>query len=407
MKVLFIADNFPPEVNAPASRTFEHCKEWVRLGYEVTVVTCFPNFPQGKLFPGYTNKLIQKEAIDGIKVIRVWSYMSENAGFAKRIVDYLSFAMSALCVGMFQKTDVIVATSPQFFTTFAGYCLSMLKRRPWVFELRDLWPESIISVGAMKRGPATRVLEHIERFMYRKADLIIPVTDAFYEKLKSYGINTEKMHVITNGVDPELFPANCSKDMLKISLGLQKKFVVGYIGTHGMAHNLEFVIETMANVEDPEIQLLCIGDGAKKTAAIQRANELGVSNVTFLEPIPRTEVHKYLSILDAVLVPLRKSETFKNVIPSKIFESAMMQKPILLGVDGQAREIVEHHNAGIYYEPDNMTSLIDALDRVKNNSDLRTTLSKGGKSLATYYNRNRLARNMIDRIAILVSECRG
>ncbi|WP_417462406.1 glycosyltransferase family 4 protein [Kordiimonas sp.] len=401
MKILFITDNFPPEVNAPASRTFEHCREWVELGADVTVITCAPNFPKGKVFAGYQNRLYQSEKIDGIQVIRVWSYIAENAGFIKRILDYVSFAVTAFWAGLFQKTDVIVATSPQFFTTFTGYALSRLKRRPWVFELRDLWPESIVTVGAMEKGLAIRILERIERFMYQRADLIVPVTEAFQRRLRSYGIAAEKMYVVTNGVDGALFPARPRNDKLREELGLQNKFLIGYVGTHGMAHNLEFVVEALAKFNEHDVHLLCIGDGARKPAIMEKAQRLGLSNVTFLDPVPKEETYLYLATLDAVLIPLRKADTFKTVIPSKIFESAAMQKPILLGVDGEARGIIERYNAGLYFEPENAESFKKALLRIKDEAGLRATCSAGGRALAAAYDRRTLARKMLDRIAML------
>ena len=404
MRILFITDNFPPEVNAPASRTFEHCREWVKLGADVTVVTCAPNFPQGKVFPDYRNKLFQREEVEGIKVIRVWSYIAENAGFTKRILDYVSFSLTAFLAGLFQKADVIVATSPQFFTTLTGFALSKLKRRPWVFELRDLWPESIVTVGAMEKGRAIRMLERVEQFMYRKADLIVPVTEAFHQRLESYGIPAHKMHVVTNGVDTTLFPVGPVNTALRSELKLQDKFVIGYIGTHGMAHNLEFIVEAMAELDDPDIHLLCLGDGARKAAVMEKACSLGVSNITFLDPVPKEQVHGYLSALDAVLVPLRKSETFRTVIPSKIFEAAAMEKPILLGVDGQAREIIERYNAGLYFEPENARAFKEAVFAIKNDADLHTAYALGGRALSAAYDRKTLAKKMMDRIAILARE---
>ena len=152
MKILFLSDNFPPEVNAPASRTYEHCKEWVKQGIDVTVITCFPNFPEGKLYLGYRNKLIQKEVIDGIQVIRIWSYITSNEGFIRRTMDYISFGIFSFSIGLFIRNDLIVATSPQFFTALFGRKLAFWRRKPWVMEVRDLWPESIKNVGALKDG---------------------------------------------------------------------------------------------------------------------------------------------------------------------------------------------------------------------------------------------------------------
>ena len=150
MRILFLTDNFPPEVNAPASRTYDHAKEWVKAGHDVTVITCFPNFPKGEVYDGYRNKLYQREQVDGINVIRVWSYIAANKGFFKRTLDFISFSITSFIAGLFVKTDVIVATSPQFFTALSGRTLSFWKRKPWVMEVRDLWPESIKTVGAMK-----------------------------------------------------------------------------------------------------------------------------------------------------------------------------------------------------------------------------------------------------------------
>ena len=180
MHILFLTDNFPPEVNAPASRTFEHCREWVKAGNQVTVITCAPNFPAGKVFSGYKNKLWQTEEMDGIRVIRVWSYITANAGFIKRILDYISFMPPAVLASFFvKKPDLVIGTSPQFFTVCAAYLVSLFKRIPFVFELRDIWPESIKAVGAMNDSIIIKLLEKIELFLYRKAKMIVSVTHAF------------------------------------------------------------------------------------------------------------------------------------------------------------------------------------------------------------------------------------
>jgi len=207
MKILFITDNFPPETNAPATRTYEHCSEWVKKGTEVTVITCAPNFPQGKVYEGYKNKLYQTEMIDGIKVIRVWSYITANEGFTKRVLDYVSFAFMAFWVGLFQKHDVIIATSPQFFTTWAASAISKIRRKPWIFELRDLWPESIRTVGAMKQSRVLDWLEKVELWLYKDASRVVAVTDAFKKNLIDRGINAKKIDVVTNGANLDLYIA--------------------------------------------------------------------------------------------------------------------------------------------------------------------------------------------------------
>ena len=396
-KILFITDNFPPEVNAPATRTFEHCKEWVKRGAEVTVITCAPNFPHGKVFEGYRNKIYQTEVIDEIRVVRVWSYISANKGFAKRVLDYISFAHSAFWAGLFQKADIIIATSPQFFTTWAGFALSKVKRKPWIFELRDLWPESIKTVGAMKQGYAIEWLEKIELFLYRESDKVVAVTDAFKENLISRGINPGNIEVVTNGSNMELFyPREKDPDIMK-RYGLEGHFVVGYIGTHGMAHNLGFIVKALKRVdENQNFKFLFIGDGAMKEKVVRQAKELNLKNAIFLDPIAKEDVPRYLSCLDVSLAPLKKSDTFKTVIPSKIFEASAMLKPTLLGVEGEAQRIIESYGAGLCFEPENEKDFVEKLYMLKEDKALYSKAQEGCGKLAEDFDRKRLAGKMYD-----------
>jgi len=245
MHILFLTDNFPPEVNAPASRTFEHTREWVKAGHRVTVITCAPNFPKGKVFDGYRNHLWQFETVDGIKVLRVWSYITANDGFFLRVLDYISFMMTSTIGSLLtSKVDIVIGTSPQFFTACAAYLVSRFKRIPFVFELRDLWPESIKAVGAMNDSVILRLLEWIESYLYRAADAIVPVTHSFKIHLIERGIASEKIHVVTNGVSLSHFAAISRDGVLLKKLGLDNRFVCGYIGTHGMAHGLETLLDT-------------------------------------------------------------------------------------------------------------------------------------------------------------------
>lgn len=399
MHILFITDNFPPEVNAPATRTNEHVKIWVQKGHQVTVITCNPNFPQGEVYEGYQNSLHQREEMDGITVIRVWSYITSNDGFVKRSLDYLSFAVTSFWSGLFQKADVIIATSPQFFTTWSGWALSKIKNTPWVFELRDLWPESIKTVGALEDGFIYNTLEQIELFLYRSADKVIPVTDAFKENLTNRGVHPDKQTVIPNGSNLELFDIESSNGQsIRDKLGLQDKFIVGYIGTHGMAHNLDFILECVDDVEDPDIHFLFIGDGSEKEKLVKMTNKRSLKNVSFIDPVPKDKVPDYLDAVDVSLVPLKKSDTFKTVIPSKIFEAASMEVPILLGVEGQAQEIIEDYEAGICFEPENKDSFLSKLSLLREDEGLYQKVSKNGSKLAKAYDRKKLAQKMLDEL---------
>ena len=396
MRILFLTDNFPPEVNVPATRTFEHAKEWVKSGAEVTVITCFPNFPQGKVYSGYRNKFKEVEVIAGIKVIRVWSYMSANKGFIRRTLDYMSFAFMSSLVGLFEKADVIIATSPQFFTTWSGWFLSKMKHKAWIFELRDLWPESIASVGAMKKeSNSYKFLESIEKKLYLSADLVIPNTPAFKENLRSRNIPEDKMHVIPNGANLDLFKISDHENGLRKKLGIKEDFIVGYIGTHGLAHSLDFVIQSIAQANFEGVHFLFIGDGAEKENIKRIAKEKNLHNVTFLNLIPKEQIPKYLSIIDASLVPLKKSDTFKTVIPSKIFEACAMGKPILLGVEGQAKEIVNEFGAGVCFEPENTNEFIESVDKLKTEDEFYESVSRNALKLAQAYDRKELAKEML------------
>lgn len=398
MKILFLTDNFLPEVNAPANRTYEHCREWVKQGADVTVVTCVPNFPKGKVFDGYENKWKQIENIEGIKVIRVWSYITANEGFMKRILDYISFSFTSFLAGLFIKTDIIIATSPQFFTALSGRWLSFFKRRPWIMEVRDLWPESIVAVGAMKKNLFISFFEWLEVRLYRSAKKIVVVTDSFKKEIIQKGISSEKISVVKNGVYlDKFFPRPKNQELLK-KLGLENKFIVAYFGTHGMAHKLDFVLESAKEIKDPTIHLLLIGNGAERNNLVELKERLKLQNVTLLPSVGKDEIQDYISIIDVALVNLKKSKTFQSVIPSKIFENAAMLKPILLGVEGESKELIESYHAGLCFEPENKNEFLDKLSEIKSGL---YSFTEGCKKLASDFNRVLLAIKMYHIIRVL------
>ena len=394
MKILFITDNFPPEVNAPATRTFEHCKEWVKKGDEVTVITCAPNFPKGKVYEGYKNKLYQKEETEGIKVIRVWSYISANEGFAKRIIDFLSFAFMAFWVGLFKKTDLIIATSPQFFTTWTAETLATLKRKPWVFELRDIWPESIRAVGAISGDSKIfKFLEKIELRLYKRSSRVISVTESFKRNLIERGIDSEKVKVVINGANLERFSKMEKDAALVEKYNLKGKFVAGYVGTHGMAHKLDFILNSWPK-DNPDFHLILMGDGAEKSKLVVLAKTLNIANISFIPSMLKEDVPAYLSLMDVSLVPLKKSDLFKTVIPSKIFENSAMQIPILLGVEGESADIIQKYNAGLCFEPENKEDFLTKLNLLKEDKTVYENCQAGCLSLAKEFDRKKMAEKM-------------
>ena len=403
MHILFFTDNFPPEVNAPASRTFEHCREWVKCGHQVTVITCAPNFPKGKVFGGYKNKLWQSEELEGIRVIRVWTYITANEGFQRRVLDYMSFMLSATAAALFvRRVDLVVGTSPQFFTAIGAWFTSVLKRRPFVFELRDLWPESIRVVGAMKNERILDLLEKIELFLYRRAFRVVSVTNAFKQNLILRGINPEKIRVITNGVDTSRFiPQTASHELVR-QLSFEGRFIAGYIGTHGLAHALETVLEAarIAKEEgDNSIGFVFLGDGARKDELRSMAESLGLDNVRFIDSVGKDEVPKYWAVLNAAIIHLKRTPLFETVIPSKLFECMGMGIPVLHGVAGESAAIVEAEQVGIPFTPEDPRALLAGIRRLQSDASLYERFHANCLDAARRYDRNELARKMLQEVS--------
>lgn len=396
MKILFLTDNFPPEVNAPATRTYEHARIWVGEGHEVTVITCAPNFPQGKVYDGYKNKWRQEEMMDGIRVVRVWSYIAANRGIFKRIIDFVSYSFTSFLAALRIKADVIVATSPQFFTALSGRAASFWKRTPWVMEVRDLWPASVRTVGAAKHTPGIGLVQWQANRCYKSARRIVVVTDSFKDELIHAGVPAEKIAVVKNGVDRNRFKPHERDLDLERELHLEGKRVVGYIGTHGMAHRLDFVLQCADKLrEHTDLHFLFLGAGARRDELLRMKDELKLDNVTMLPPVSKDQVGRYISLCDVALINLKRSPLFETVIPSKIFENAAMEVPILMGVLGEAQRIVEGYGAGLCYEPENEADFVRQLKRLLTDEALYASCKEGCRKLAIDFDRRKLALSML------------
>jgi glycosyltransferase involved in cell wall biosynthesis len=401
MHILFLTDNFPPEVNAPASRTYEHAREWVKAGCDVTVITCAPNFPKGKVYEGYRNGLYKTQIIDGIKVIRVWTYITANEGFLRRTLDYLSFAMSAtIAAALVKRPDIIVGTSPQFFTALAACLVGLIKWRPWIFEVRDLWPESIKAVGAIQNKTILRLLEGMEMFLYRRAKRIIVVTYAFKDILVARGVDTEKIFVVLNGADLSRFAPKPKPQELSRKLRLSGTFVAGYVGTHGMAHGLDTILEAAdilrQRPDASNIRILLLGDGARKAALVERSRRLELENVIFIDSVSKDEVANYWALLDVSVIHLKREPLFKTVIPSKLFECMAMGLPVLHGVEGESADIVRREAVGETFTPEDAPSLAAAIMRLSADRALLGRFRENAIAAAGRYDRTELASRMLE-----------
>lgn len=403
MKILFLADNFIPEVCAPAVRVYERARHWAKWGHEVTIITSAPNFPEGKLHEGYSNAWRSVSYIDGIRVVRVKTFITANSGFFLRIIDFLSYFFSAVFFGLFEKKpDLVVSTSPQLFTAVAGFTLSRFKGRPFVFELGDIWPASIIGVGAMKPGLAIRLLEKLELFLYRKSVEVIALTPAFKKNLISRGIPAEKISVVINGVEVENFHPQPRDNALIEKLGLQGKFIIGYIGTHGMAQGLQNMVETAKIMHQKNWHFLLIGSGAERDGLMALAQQYQLSNITFLPSQPRDTIKNFWSICDVALIHLKDNPVFAEVIPSKVFEIMAMGLPVLYcGPKGEVQRIIEEEKVGICCQSDHPEKLAHTINRYFDDPALRKACADKSAITAEKYSRETQAKQFMERLICL------
>jgi len=404
MKILYISQYFPPEMGAPAARAAELARHWANDGHEVTVLTGFPNHPTGIVPQEYRRRLrrlVSRENVGGANLVRTWLLPLPNRKAYERTLNYSSFCASAAVTGLFlPRPDVIIATSPQLLVGLAGWWLARWKNVPFVFEVRDLWPESLAAVGmGSENSLLHRALGRIARFLYRHAQHIVVVTPAFRDYLvERIGIQPEKISVVENGVETDLFRPDRPDANLRRELGAEGKFVVSYIGTMGMAHGLETLVEAAAQlqVSAPQVLFVLVGEGADKERIIAMARTRSLTNLRFVDQQPREKIPAYICVSDACLVVLKRSEVFKTVIPTKMLEFMACARPVILGVDGQARKIIEQARAGIFVEPEDSAALARTILHLAGNADLRATLGRNGRQyIVQHLSRQRTAEAYI------------
>ena len=391
MKILYVSQYFPPEMGAPAARAAELSRHWAAAGHDVTVLTGFPNHPTGVVPPEYRSKLrrlVVREKTDGVNVVRTWLLPFPNRKAHERMLNYSSFCASAATTGLFlSRPDVVIATSPQLLVALSGWWLARCKRVPFIFEVRDLWPESLAAVGMGNANSLLhRSLAKIAGFLYRRSDRIVVVTAAFEDYLvEHWRVPQEKISVIENGVETKLFAPNVltggTETTLKRELRAEGKFVVSYIGTMGMAHGLEIIIAVAAQLQNtnPEIVFLMLGEGAEKERIAALARERGLTNLRFVDQQPREKIPAYICASNVCLVLLKKTELFKTVIPTKMLEFMSCARPVILGVDGQARAILEEARAGLVIEPESSTALANAIRYLAANRDVGRQMGENGR----------------------------
>ena len=383
MKVLFLTHYFPPEGNAPATRVFEMCRRWAKHGHDVTVLTGAPNVPAGVVYPGYRNKLVQREVVEGIRVVRVWTFIAPNRGVIRRSLNYASYMFSAFLAGLFlSRPDVLIATSPQFFCGWAGLMLARLRRLPFILEVRDLWPESISTVGAIRSKAPLRLLEWMERRLYAGARRIVTVGDGYRERLVERGVANDKIDVVCNGVDRRATTEDWQTTAIRREYGLENTFVVSYIGTIGMACGLDVVLRAAEQLRlqgRDDVRFLLVGDGATRKGLEAQARSLNLGNVIFAGLQPKERIPALLGASNACLVHLKRQELFKSVLPSKLLEAMAMARPVILGVEGHAAALLKTATAGICIEPGNATELVAAIEMLNSDPEKAAAMGRSGR----------------------------
>jgi colanic acid biosynthesis glycosyl transferase WcaI len=406
VKILYVSQYFPPEMGAPAARAAELAQHWAQAGHEVSVLTGFPNHPTGVVPEEWRPRLrhlIYNEKAGRVNVFRTWLWPLPNRKAHERMRNYASFCLSAALRGLtLPRPDVIIATSPQLLVGLSGWWLAFARQIPFVFEVRDLWPESLAAVGV---GSEDSLLHHalsaIARFLYEHCDRIVVVSPAFQEPLiRNWRVPPKKIAVVENGVETDLFaPAPSEANhALRQQFDAQEKFLVCYAGTMGMAHGLETLLDAAAQLQNknPEVQFLLVGEGAEKDRIKSLAQSRGIANVRFLDQQPREKIAAIISASDACAVLLKKTEVFKTVIPTKMLEFMSCARPVILGVEGHARQIIEQAEAGLVIEPENAEALAQAVEQLAANRELAAALGKKGREYILHnFSRSQTAEKYI------------
>jgi colanic acid biosynthesis glycosyl transferase WcaI len=380
-------------MGAPAARASELSRLWAEEGHEVTVLTGFPNHPTGIVPPKYRRqfrRLVDRETYHGVDVVRTWLLPLPNRKAHERMLNYTSFCISSAITGVFlDKPEVVIATSPQLLVGLSGWWLARCNGVPFVFEVRDLWPESLAAVGVSTgNSPLHRFLAKIARFLYRSCDRLVVVTPAFKQYLiEHWRVPEEKIFVVENGVETSLFSRLTPNSALRRELGAQEKFIVSYIGTMGVAQGLETLLEAASWLREraPEILFLLVGEGAEKASIISLARSRGLHNLRFVDQQPREKIPAYITASDACLVLLKRTDLFKTVLPTKMLEFMSCARPVILGVDGHARKVMEQANAGIFVTPQDPAALAEAILRLAANPALRESLGRNGRQHVLHY----------------------
>ena len=384
-KLLIITQYFPPEIGGGSQRSFGFAKELSNLGVDVTVVTPYPTYLMKKEEVKTKFKLYEKIEQEGITVYQTFVIATDRGGFFRRILYYLSFTLSAIIVALskIKNADFIITISPPLFTGIAGAILKKIKSAKLVFDIGDLWPESAVQLGFLKNKTAIKLSEKLERWIYKNSDLINVVTRDTFNKVRARFGESLPLAYVPNFVNTKIIN-NSTKDAdLLNKYNLTGKKVFGYAGNIGSAQGVKIITDAAKlTLDQKNIIYLIIGDGVDKEELVRDVENNKLENVLLVPPVDKNEIVKYISLFDAMIIPLVKNDLFKITIPSKLYESMAAKIPVLLCVDGEARRIVEEANCGIFIEPENAVMLAEKVKYFNENEQLAEQFGENGVAVA-------------------------
>jgi glycosyltransferase involved in cell wall biosynthesis len=407
VRTLLVTHYFPPEIGAPQARLSEMARRWADVGDQVTVITGFPNHPTGIVPPKYRGRRRLVEYTDDYRVVRTWLYATPNEGISKRTLGHLSFMVTSVVLGSRTSgpADVVVVSSPTFFSIFGAWTLARVKRAPLVIDVRDLWPAIFVELGVLTDRRVIRVLEWLELWCYRQAARVVVVSEGFRENLIDRGVPQAKVHTVRNGADIERFAPGGDPAPGRRKLGAaDDEVVVLYIGAHGLSHGLDTVIEAASLLTGEPIRIALVGDGASRAALAVDVAERGLGNVTMLTGVPREEVPELLAAADICLVPLRDVPLFSTFIPSKIFEYLATGKAVIGALRGEAAQILDEAGA-VVVDPGDAAALATAIAELAGDPGRRATMGVEGRRYVTErFDRRQLADHFRSILSEVVEE---
>jgi glycosyltransferase involved in cell wall biosynthesis len=367
-------------------------------GHKVTVVTEFPNHPSGIMPPGYRGRLSERKIEYGVDVLRLWVRASPQKTFRSRMQFYLSYmGMAALAGSLLRgRYDVVYATSPPLFVAPAGLISATVRRIPFVLEVRDLWPESAIALGELSNTRAIRLAEHLESLLYSRAQRIVAVTRGIERALLAKGVPPAKAALIPNGANTDHFHFDAEgRQAIRQELGVQDELIVMYAGIHGIAQGLETILKAADLLRDrTDIAFIFVGEGPRKAALIEKAEQMGLGSVRFLPEVSSERMPAYLSAANCTIVPLRDEPVFRGALPSKMFEAWACERPVILSAAGEAEEVVKQAGGGIVVPPESHGGLAAAILYLEDNPEEARRMGQRGRELvvANYSRREQAHR---------------